>query len=93
MTAPGHMSSTIRGDRHGVSAPNLLAQYPQLAHISRLSISPDNTLHRKLGLGDSLEGRDPLSAASDFSSNGNTLLVMSGSCGGLMDPGLRRGDD
>jgi hypothetical protein len=59
MTAPGHMSSTIRGDRHGVSARNLLAQYPQLAHISRLSISPDNTLHRKLGLGDSLESRDP----------------------------------
>jgi hypothetical protein len=33
------------------------------------------------------------SAAPDFSSNGNPLSVLEGSCAGLMGPGLRRGDE
>jgi hypothetical protein len=57
MTAAGHVSSTIRDDLHGVSAPILLAKYPQLAYTSRLRIPPNNTPCRKAGLGYTLEGR------------------------------------
>jgi len=58
MTAAGHMSRTIRDDLHGVSAPILLAKYPQFAYIYRLSTSPDNTSRRKAGLGHTGVRRD-----------------------------------